>query len=283
MQGKVVVVTGGNSGIGKQAALELAGMGATVVIAARNPQKAAAAVDEIRHATNAGDRVDTIPIDLTSFASVRAFVDAFTARHDQLDVLCNNAGLLLRERVVTEDGHETQFQTNHLAPFLLTQLLRPQLDKAGNARVVNVASGAHNGARKGLDFDDLEWERRKYRGFSVYSATKLMNVLFTRELAKRWDGSGITTNALHPGFVASNFAKEGDYGKLGNIVMPLSRPFSISVEKGALTSIYLCSSPDVEGISGQYFYKNRVAGPSAAALDDNAAARLWEISEKLTV
>jgi retinol dehydrogenase-12 len=282
MQGKVVVVTGGNSGIGKQAALELAGMGATVVIAARNPQKAAAAVDEIRHATDAGDRVDTIPIDLTSFASVRAFVDAFTAQHDQLDVLCNNAGLLLRDRVVTEDGHETQFQTNHLAPFLLTQLLRPQLDKAGNARVVNVASGAHNGARKGLDFDDLEWERRKYRGFSVYSATKLMNVLFTRELAKRWDGSGITTNALHPGFVASNFAKEGDYGKLGNIVMPLSRPFSISVEKGALTSIYLCSSPDVEGISGQYFYKNRVAGPSAAALDDNAAARLWEISEKLT-
>ena len=281
--GKVVVVTGGNSGIGKQAALELAGMGATVVIAARNPQKASAAVDEIRHATNAGDRVETIPIDLTSFASVRAFVDAFTAQHDQLDVLLNNAGLLLRERAVTEDGHETQFQTNHLAHFMLTQLLRPQLEKAGDARVVNVASGAHNGARKGLDFDDLEWERRKYRGFSVYSATKLMNILFTRELAKRWDGSGITTNALHPGFVASNFAKEGDYGKLGNILMPLSRPFSISVPKGAQTSIYLASSPDVEGISGQYFYKNRVGGPSAAALDDNAAALLWEISEKLTV
>jgi len=258
-------------------------MGATVVIAARNPQKAAAAVDEIRHVTNAGDRVDTLPIDLTSFASVRAFVDAFSARHDALDVLLNNAGLLLRERIVTEDGHETQFQTNHLAHFMLTQLLRPQLEKATNARVVNVASGAHNGARKGLDFDDLEWERRKYRGFSVYSATKLMNILFTRELAQRWDGSGITANALHPGFVASNFAKEGDYGKLGNILMPLSRPFSISVEKGAQTSVYLCSSPDVDGISGQYFYKNRVGGPSAAALDDNAAARLWEISEKLTV
>ena len=282
MEGKVVVVTGGNSGIGKQAALELAGMGATVVIAARNPQKAAAAVDEIRHVTNAGDRVDTLPIDLTSFASVRAFVDAFSARHETLDVLLNNAGLLLRERIVTEDGHETQFQTNHLAHFMLTQLLGPQLENAANARVVNVASGAHNGARKGLDFDDLEWERRKYRGFSVYSATKLMNILFTRELAKRWDGSGITANALHPGFVASNFAKEGDYGKLGNILMPLSRPFSISVEKGAQTSVYLCSSPDVDGISGQYFYKNRVGGPSAAALDDDAAARLWEISEKLT-
>jgi NAD(P)-dependent dehydrogenase (short-subunit alcohol dehydrogenase family) len=165
---------------------------------------------------------------------------------------------------------------------MLTQLLRPQLEKARNARVVNVASGAHNGARKGLDFDDLEWEQRRYRGFTVYSCTKLMNIYFTRELSKRWETTGITSNALHPGFVASNFAKERDYGVLGNIVMPLSRPFSISVAKGAQTSIYLCSSPDVEGICGQYCYKNRVGGPRAAALDDNAAARLWEISEKLT-
>jgi NAD(P)-dependent dehydrogenase (short-subunit alcohol dehydrogenase family) len=282
MHGKVVVVTGGNSGIGKQAALELAGMGATVVIAARNPQKAVAAVKEIQEATKAAERVSTIPIDLTSFASVRAFVDAFTAQHETLDVLLNNAGLVLQKRVVTQDGHETQFQTNHLSHFLLTQLLRPQLEKAGNARVVNVSSGAHNTARKGLDFDDLEWEQRRYRGFTVYSCTKLMNIYFTRELSKRWETTGITSNALHPGFVASNFAKERDYGVLGNIVMPLSRPFSISVVKGAQTSIYLCSSPDVEGISGQYFYKNRVGGPSAAALDDNAAARLWEISEKLT-
>jgi NAD(P)-dependent dehydrogenase (short-subunit alcohol dehydrogenase family) len=282
MDGKVVVVTGGNSGIGKQAALELAGMGATVVIAARNPQKAAAAVDEIRHVTNAGDRVDSLPIDLASFASVRAFVDAFSQRHDRLDVLLNNAGLVLQKRVVTEDGHETQFQTNHLSHFMLTQLLRPHLEKAGSARVVNVASGAHNAARKGLDFDDLEWERRRYRGFSVYACTKLMNILFTRECSKRWNTTGITANALHPGFVASNFAKERDYGIFGNIVMPLTRPFSISVPKGAQTSVYLTSSPDVEGISGQYFYTNRVGGPSAAALDDEAAARLWEISEELT-
>jgi NAD(P)-dependent dehydrogenase (short-subunit alcohol dehydrogenase family) len=213
---------------------------------------------------------------------VRAFADAFTAQHDHLDVLLNNAGLVLQKRTVTEDGHETQFQTNHLSHFLLTQLLRPQLEKARNARVVNVASGAHNMARKGLDFDDLEWERRRYRGFSVYSCTKLMNILFTRELAKRWDATSITANALHPGFVASNFAKERDYGLFGNMFMPLSRPFSISVPKGAQTSVYLASSPDVDGITGQYFYKNRVGGPSAAALDDNAAARLWEISEKLT-
>ncbi len=280
--GKVAVITGGNSGIGKETAVEVARMGAQVVIAARNPSKAAAAVKEIQERTGAGDRVTTIPLDLASFASVRAFADTFTATHHRLDILLNNAGAVLAKRSVTADGHESQFQINHLSHFLLTNLLRDRLEHSAPARVVNVASVAHKSARNGLDFDDLDYDRRRYRGFRVYGETKLMNILFTRELAKRWDGTHVTTNAVHPGFVASNFAKEGDLGWWGNVGMPLTRPFSISVQQGAITPVYVASSPDVEGITGQYFVKCKVTGPTAAALDDDAAARLWDISAKLT-
>jgi retinol dehydrogenase 12 len=281
LTGKVAVVTGGNSGIGKEAAVDIARAGAHVVIAARNPTKAAAALTEIEHRADARGRVETIPIDLASFASVRAFADAFKARHDRLDILLNNAGLVLHKRIVTEDGHETQFQVNHLGHFLLTGLLGEALAQGAPARVVNVSSGAHRVPR-GLDFDDLEWERRRYASFRVYSATKLMNVLFTRELARRNDPDVLTANALHPGFVASNFGRDGDLGVLGAIAMPLARPFAISQEKGALTSIYLTTSPDVAGITGQYFVKGRAVKPAAAALDDAAAVRLWEVSEALT-
>jgi retinol dehydrogenase-12 len=283
LAGRVVVVTGGNSGIGKEAAIGIAREGAHIVIAARNPAKAAAARTEIETRADAPGRIETIPIDLASFASVRAFADAFTAEHDRLDILLNNAGLVLRKRVVTVDGHETQFQVNHLSHFLLTNLLHDALAHGAPARIVNVSSYAHTTARNGLDFDDLDWERRRYGGFAVYSATKLMNLLFTRELARRSDPDVLTTNALHPGFVASNFAREGDLGLLGTIGMPLIRPFAISSQKGALTSIYLASSPDVAGITGQYFIKGKAVKPAAPALDDAAAARLWEISEKLTV
>jgi NAD(P)-dependent dehydrogenase (short-subunit alcohol dehydrogenase family) len=282
LAGKVVVITGGNSGIGKETAVELARIGAQVVIAARNPSRAAAAVKEIQERAGAGDRVATMPLDLASFASVHAFADAFTETHDRLDVLINNAGGVLSKRSITGDGHESQFQVNYLSHFLLTNLLRDTLVRSAPARVVNIASVAHKSARKALDFDDLDYERRRYRGFRVYSETKLMNILFTRELAKRWDDTGVTANAVHPGFVASNFAKEDDVGWWANIGMPLTRPFSISLQKGAITSVYLASSPDVEGITGQYFVKCKVAGPTAAALDDDTAARLWEISAKLT-
>jgi retinol dehydrogenase-12 len=282
LSGTVAIVTGGNSGIGKEAAVGIAREGAHVVIAARNAAKAAAAVTEIETRADARGRVEAMPIDLASFASVRAFADAFTAKHDRLDILLNNAGLVLRKRVVTVDGHETQFQVNHLGHFLLTNLLYGPLVRSAPARVVNVSSYAHTTVKKGLDFDDLDWERRRYRSFAVYSATKLMNVLFTRELARRNDPDVLTANALHPGFVGSNFAREGDLGLFGTIAMPLIRPFAISSEKGALTSIYLATSPDVEGITGQYFIKGKALPPAKPALDDAAAARLWEISEKLT-
>jgi retinol dehydrogenase-12 len=282
LDGKVAIVTGANSGIGKEAAVGIAREGARVVIAARNAAKAAAAVTEIETRADARGRVETMPIDLASFASVRTFADAFTAKHDRLDILLNNAGAVLRKRIVTVDGHETQFQVNHLGHFLLTHLLYGSLTRSAPARVVNVSSYAHSTARRGLDFDDLDWERRRYRSFSVYSATKLMNVLFTRELARRSDPDVLTANALHPGFVGSNFAREGDLGLFGNVVMPLIRPFAISSEKGALTSIYLATSPDVAGITGQYFYRGKAQSPAKPALDDAAAARLWDISEKLT-
>jgi NAD(P)-dependent dehydrogenase (short-subunit alcohol dehydrogenase family) len=279
--GQVAVVTGGNSGIGKETAVELAGMGAHVIIAARNPAKATAAVKEVQH-RSPGATVEQLPLDLASFASVRAFADTFKARFDRLDVLVNNAGASLRKRSVTEDGHETQFQVNHLSHFLLTALLRDQLTAAPAARVINVSSIGHTVARGGLDFDDLDWERRKYRGFLVYCHTKLANVLFTRELARRLDGTPMTANAVHPGWVGSNFGREGDMGPFIGAAMVVARPFSISSAAGARTSIYLASSPDVADVTGQYFYKCRVAKPSDAALDDAAAARLWEVSVQMT-
>ncbi len=280
LAGKVAVVTGGNSGIGKETAVELAQMGAHVVIAARNPGKAAAAVKEVQDRTHCGERVETMAIDLASFASVRAFGDAFIARHERCDILVNNAGGMMTKRRMTGDGHEMQFQVNHLSHFLLTHLLRAPLER-GNARVVNVASEAHRMTRGGLNFEDLDWTRRRYRGFRAYSDTKLMNILFTRELAKRWAGSGVTANAVHPGFVGSNFGREGDTW-WGNIAMPLVRPFALSVAQGAVTSVHVASSPDVEGITGQYFVKSLVNAPAANALDDAAAAKLWEISAQLT-
>jgi retinol dehydrogenase 12 len=280
MHGTVAVITGGNSGIGKETAVALAAMGAQVIIAARNPTKAAAAVKEVKQRAP-GATVEHLPLDLASFASVRTFASAFAERGDQLDVLVNNAGAVLRSRATTEDGHEMQLQVNHLSHFLLTNLLREQLTRA-RGRVVNVSSTGHNYARKGLDFDDLEWANRRYQGFGVYCATKLANVLFTRELATRWADTGVTANAVHPGFVGSNFAREGDLGILGSVGMVALRPFALSSAKGARTSIYLASSPDVDGVTGQYFYKCRVAKPSNAALDDPAAARLWEVSSEMT-
>jgi NAD(P)-dependent dehydrogenase (short-subunit alcohol dehydrogenase family) len=281
LHGQVAVITGGNSGIGKETAAALAGMGAHVIVAARNPTKAAAAVTELR-ARAPGATIEHLPLDLASFASVRAFADTFTERFDRCDVLVNNAGGSLRRRSVTEDGHETQFQVNHLSHFLLTALLHDRIDAAPAGRVVNVASMAHNYAKGGLDFDDLDWERRKYRGFLVYSHTKLANVLFTRELARRLDSTPVTANAVHPGWVASNFAREGDMGPFIGACMVVAKPFSISSAAGARTSVYLASSPDVAGVSGQYFYKCRVTRPSNGALDDAAAARLWDVSAELT-
>jgi len=279
MTGRTVVITGGNAGIGKETAIELARRGARVVITSRDPGRGDAALAEIRERAGS-DRVEVMGLDLASIASIRAFATDALERLPRIDVLVNNAGLVVGSRRVTEDGFEVAFGVNHLGHFLLTDLLLDRMKQSTPARVVVVSSHAHKQARRGLDFDDLQSER-KYRSFLVYGKTKLANILFTRELARRLDGSGVTANALHPGFVASRFGRDGDIGWMGNIAMPLVRPFAISPEKGALTSIYLASSPEVEGLTGQYFYKCAPATPSAAARDDVAASRLWQASEQL--
>jgi NAD(P)-dependent dehydrogenase (short-subunit alcohol dehydrogenase family) len=277
--GKTVVITGGNSGIGLETAVALASAGARVVITARNPGRGTAAQHEIE--SRSGQHCEVMALDLASFASVRTFADTFARRHDRLDVLILNAGGVLAKRELTEDGHERQFQANHLAHFLLTSLLRDQVVASAPARFVIVASSAHKSLRRPIDFDDIEGASSRYNGFQTYYRTKLMNILFARELARRLDGTGVTANSLHPGFVASKFARDGDLSWWGNIGMPLTRPFSISQAKGARTSVFVASAPELVGVTGEYFVKCRVAQPSAAAQDDDAAARLWAESEQL--
>ena len=280
LEGTCVVITGGNSGIGLETAVTLARAGAHVVITARDPGRGATALADIR-ARSGGD-VEVMALDLASFASVRNFADQYAATHDRLDILVNNAGAILKQRRTTEDGHEAQLQTNHLGHFLLTDALRSRLVDSAPARVVVVASDAHRFARRGLRWADLETPKRHYWAFRTYARTKLMNILFTRELARRLDGSGVTANAVHPGYVASRFSRDGDTGFMGNVGMVLGRPFAISPEKGARTSVYVASSPDLHDITGQYFVKCRVAQPSRAGQDDVAAARLWDVSAELT-
>ena len=274
-----VIITGGNAGIGKETAVGLARAGMNVVITSRNLERGNAALEEIR-SRSGSDAVEVMSLDLADFRSIRGFADDFLASHERLDVLVNNAGLVLTSRTETVNGFETTFAVNHLGPFLLTQLLLDRIRASTPARIVVVSSHAHKGARKGLDFDDLQSEQR-YGGFGVYGKTKLANIYFTRELARRLDGTGVTANALHPGFVASRFGRDGDIGWMGTIGMPLARPFAISPEKGARPSIYLASSPEVADVTGGYFYKCKPSTPTSVARDDEAARRLWAVSEEL--
>lgn len=278
MTGKTVVITGGNAGIGKETAVGLAQLGARVVITSRDEARGTDALAEIRERSGS-DAVEVMKLDLADIASIRTFAAAALDRLPRIDVLVNNAGLVQGSRSETKDGFETTFGVNHLGHFLLTQLLLERLKASAPSRIVVVSSHAHKQARKGLDFDDLQSKR--YRAFSVYGKTKLANILFTRELARRLEGTGVTVNALHPGFVASRFGRDGDIGWMGSIGMPLARPFAISPQKGALTSIHLASAPELDGISGEYFYKCALSTPSAAARDDVAAGRLWQVSEQL--
>jgi NAD(P)-dependent dehydrogenase (short-subunit alcohol dehydrogenase family) len=278
--GKVIVVTGGNAGIGKEAAVGLAGLGGRVIITARNEERGRAALEEIRYRSG-NDTADVMALDLASFRSIRSFAADVLDRFDQIDVLVNNAGLILRRRAETEDGFEETFGVNHLGHFLLSDLLLERLRASTPARVVVVASHAHKGARRGLDFDNLMAERR-YRWMDAYNKSKLANIYFARELARRLDGTDVTVNALHPGFVRSEFGRGGDLGGLyGFGIKYLASPFAISPEKGARTTVYLASSPEVDGVSGGYFYKSKPTHPSNVAQDDAAARRLWDVSEKL--
>jgi NAD(P)-dependent dehydrogenase (short-subunit alcohol dehydrogenase family) len=278
MAHKTVVITGASSGIGLATAIALAGMGAEVTITARDPGRGRAAVDSVSKAT--GREPGLVVFDLASLSSVRAGAAEILARSGNIDVLVNNAGIVLSDRTLTADGFESTFAVNHLGPFLLTQLLCDRLVSSAPSRIVNVASSAHKSSRTGLDFDDLQGANG-FRQSSAYARSKLANIYFTTELARRLHGTGVTANSLHPGTVATGWGRDGDTHGLLTFGLKVSSPFFLSPQKGALTSVYLASSPDVEGITGKYFVKCRERTPSKAARDDEAAKRLWQVSEEL--
>ena len=279
LHGSVIVITGGNSGIGKEAAVALAGMGATTVITARDAAKGRSALDEVR-SRSGSDTVEVMALDLGDFASIRAFSAELHERFDRLDVLVNNAGAILTERQVTAQGFEATFGVNHLGHFLLTDLLLDRLRASAPSRIVNVASFAHRFALSGLSFHDLQSERR-YRSMDAYAKSKLANVLFTTELARRLEGTGVTANCLHPGTVATGFGGADDTTGFERVSMMLGRAFFINAEKGARTIVYLASSPEVADRTGGYYVRGRLHPPSNAGRDPDAARRLWEASEAL--
>ena len=280
MNGKTVLITGANTGIGKETAVGLADMGATVVLACRNRAKAEAAAEEVR-SRSGNDDVQLVDLDLADLDSVRACADEVLQRFDRLDVLINNAGLELGKRTTTKQGFETTFGVNHLGHFLLTNRLLDRLRASAPARIVNLSSVGHHFARGGLPWDDLQWETSRYRASGAYCASKLANLLFTRELARRLPAEEVTVNACHPGAVRSEFASSDDMGRLYGGFMKLGGLFLISAKSGARTSIYLASSPDVEGKTGGYYVRRKPGHPSKHAQDDAAAQRLWDVSEKL--
>jgi retinol dehydrogenase 12 len=275
MKGQVCVVTGATSGIGKAAAAALAKRGAEVIVVGRDPARAEATAAAIQADGAPPPKVEIA--DLSVMEQVRALAGRLDQSLDRIDVLINNAGLVLNERQVTKDGFEYVFAVNHLAPFLLTNLLRPKLTASAPARVITVSSGAHTAAQLDLDDPNLEHDWSSWRS---YSNSKLENILFTRELARRLDGTGVTANVLHPGVVRTGFGR--DAKPLMRIGITIARPFMLSPERGADTIVYLASAPEVAGKSGGFYEKRQLREPSPAARDDALARRLWEVSERLT-
>jgi retinol dehydrogenase 12 len=274
MKGTVCVVTGATSGIGRAAATALAKLGATVVMVGRDRGRTEAAAAQIAAVSASPPRAEIA--DLASLEQVRGLAGRL-AGLERIDVLINNAGLVLGERRLTPDGLEHVFALNHLAPFLLTNLLLPTLTASAPARVITVTSDAHSAARLDLTDPNLEHGWDSWRS---YANSKLANILFTRELARRLDGTEVTANCAHPGVVRTGFGRESrPLLKLG---ITIARPFMLSPERGADTIVYLASSPDVAGQTGGYYVKRQRREPSAAARDDTAARELWELSEKMT-
>jgi NAD(P)-dependent dehydrogenase (short-subunit alcohol dehydrogenase family) len=276
MNGKVCLVTGATAGIGLATARELARLGARVIGVGRSPERCQLAAQQIREEACASD-VEYLTADLSSQAEVRRLARDVKDTTSRLDVLVNNAGCICVKRQETVDGLEMTFALNHLAYFLLTDLLLDLIKSSAPARIVSVASAAHQGCA--VNFDDLQGKTR-YGGWRAYQQSKLANILFTRELAHRLEGTGVTANALHPGYVKTQiFRVEGVIGWLLRRAADL---FAISPEAGAKTSIYLASSPEIEGVTGRYFVRQKAVGSSPASLDDATARRLWEVSEELT-
>src|ERR687894_749095 len=273
---KVCLITGATSGIGKATAMGLANMGASVVMVGRDRGRGEAAIAHIKEKSGNAS-VDLMLADVSSQEEIRRLADEFKEAYPRLDVLINNAGVFRSERITTADGLEMTFAINHLAYFLLTNLLLDVLKASAPSRIVNVSSGDHSNGT--IDFDDLQG-KKGYKGAKAYSQSKLANVLFTYELARKLEGTGVTANCLHPGVVGTNLGS-GVSGFFGFMVRAL-RPLMISPEKGAQTSVYLASSPEVEGVSSRYFVKKAETRSSDESYDERIARRLWEVSAELT-
>ena len=275
LDGKFCLITGATDGIGKETALGLAQAGARVIIAGRRVEKTNQVAREITEKT--GAQVDTLIGDLSIQAEVRRMADEYSQRYDRLDVLIYNAGAMFMSRHTSQDGIEMTFAVNHLGPFLLTNLLLDLLIASAPARIVNVSSGAHFGSR--LNLAEIHNPRR-YSGWQAYSQSKLANVYFTYELARRLEGTGVTANVLHPGFVATNFGRSN-----GGNLRPLFRLFqlaAITPEQGAQTSLYLAASAEVEGVTGKYYDRCEAVPSSSVSYDNEMARRLWDASLEMT-
>jgi retinol dehydrogenase-12 len=278
MQGKVCLVTGATAGIGQVAATEICRRGAHVVIVGRSSERCAATQASIRTAAGA-DRVDSLVADLSSLSEVRRLAGLVRERYPRIDVLLNNAGAMFWKRSESADGIEKTFALNHLSYFALTNLLLPLLRNSAPARIVNVASDAHKGAN--IHFEDVQF-KGKYSGWQAYKQSKLANIMFTYELARRIQGSGVTANTLHPGFVNTNFLQVFNDAPAGWLIRSLANVIAMSPEKGARTSIYLASSPEVEGISGRYFVKEKPVESSPQSRNQAAWERLWRLSVEMS-
>jgi NAD(P)-dependent dehydrogenase (short-subunit alcohol dehydrogenase family) len=280
MKGETVVITGGNTGIGKETAVGLAEMGTTVVLACRNRAKATAAAHEVR--TRSGnDDVHLVDLDLADLDSVARCAKEILDGYERVDVLINNAGLELGKRTTTKQGFETTFGVNHLGHFRLTNLLLERICASAPARIVNLSSVGHNFARGGMSWDDLQRDVTRYTAHGAYCESKLANILFTRELARRLPPDEVTVNACHPGAVRSEFASSDDMGKAYGMFMKVGGVFLISAKSGARTSIYLASSPEVEGKTGGYYVRRKLHPGSKHSRDEESARRLWKVSEEL--
>jgi len=274
MTSKTCLITGGNSGIGKATGLGLSRMGANVVIVSRSKEKGEAALTDI--VAKSGNRnVELMLADMSSQDSIRRLASDFKAGHKKLHLLVNNAGVYLTRRTTTVDGLESTFATNHLGPFLLTNLLLDLLKASAPSRIVNVTSDAHNGAK--VNFEDLQGEK-EFSGWQAYGQSKLAMILFTHQLATRLDGTGVTVNSAHPGVVRTNFANNNGLVTFG---FRLLRPFFISPKTAAKRILYVATSPDLEGVNGKYFTKMHAAKSSQESYDDDSAKRLWQMSEQL--
>lgn len=274
MEGKNCMITGANSGIGKATALGLAEMGARIVMVCRNKERGETTQQEIIDKTG-NNHVDLLICDLSSQEQIRNLVSEFKQKYQNLHVLINNAGIVLSKRQLSVDGIEMNFAVNYLAPFLLTNLLINVLKKSSPSRIINVSSGVHK--RKTLDFDDIQGENKKYRSFKVYGVSKLALTLFTYELSRKIEGTGITVNAVHPGVVGTNLGRD-----LPAISRGFQKNFFKNPRKGAATSIYLASSPEVEGVTGKYFVNKQPKRSSDESYNEENAKRLWEISAEMT-